>query len=441
MSDTVRDDDLLGRLRLADPVDLGELERVVAPLRERVKARAIAQGSTPSEPIPAGDRVAVEAGAADWSRGEASVGRAGLGDRGSRRGRRGPRRLLPLGFASLACAGVLAAVIVITGGSVDPAGPGSHPAYAEAAVKVAEANPRLLITAPGWKIESASSFKPQDGQLELGDGTHQVHLSWGPAVYRREDLYKGGGRRVEARWTATIAGRKALLAHLHAGPTHSYFATIFPAEGGIFVQLGGELAKRSEWEALMSSVRAVSVDQWLKAMPGEILRPGAFTAEITRLLHGVPVPPGFDAHAALRPIQLTNSFQAGKKLTQAVTCEWVRRWEGAQDKGDSATAQEAVTAMSSAKEWPVLLGMAREKGYRGDALPAPGYGWPTSIITIGKQMAAGDLKRTTIFEVAPGSHPRIKGLTAANPKVVAAGFRIPASASPPNQVSCFPPAG
>jgi hypothetical protein len=63
MSDTVRDDDLLGRLRLADPVDIGELERVVAPLRERIKARAIAQGSLPTEPIPAGDRAAVEAGA------------------------------------------------------------------------------------------------------------------------------------------------------------------------------------------------------------------------------------------------------------------------------------------------------------------------------------------------------------------------------------------
>ncbi len=102
MSDTVRDDDLLGRLRLADPVDLAELERAVAPLRERLKARAIAQGSTPSEPIPAGDRVALEAGS-----------------RGARGGSRGRRRWLPLGFASLACAAILAAVLVFSGGSLD----------------------------------------------------------------------------------------------------------------------------------------------------------------------------------------------------------------------------------------------------------------------------------------------------------------------------------
>ncbi len=373
MSDTVRDGDLLGRLRLADPVDLGELERAVAPLRDRIKARAIAQGSTPSEPIPAGDRVALEAGS-----------------RGARGGFRG-RRWLPLGFASLACAAVLAAVIVISGGSLD-SGPGANPGFADAAVKVAEANPRLLITAPGWRIEEARSFKPQRGQLELGDGTHKVHLSWGTAVDRRASLYRGD-KRVVGTWKETIAARQAIVFHLHAGPTGSYFTTIFPAEGGVFVELDGAFAKRGEWDALMASVRAVGVDEWLEAMPGEILRPKAFATELARMLHGVPVPPGFEATAAIKPTELTNRFQAAKKLTQAVTCEWVQRWAGARKEGNAAGAREAVDAMSGARDWPVLLRMAREKGYQGDSLPAPGYAWPTSIITIGRQMAAGRLRR------------------------------------------------
>ena len=409
MSDTARNDDLLGRLRLADPVDLGELERAVGPLRDRIEARAIAQGSTPSEPIPAGDRIAVETGA---------------GARG-----RGRRRWLPLGFASLGCAAALAVVIVFSGGGVDPAGPGASPAFADAAVKVAEANPRLLITAPGWRIEEARSFKPREGQLELGDGTDQVHLAWEPAAYRHENLYKKGGEgRVAGTWNETIAGRKAIVFHLQEPGLGSYFTTVFPAEGGIFVSLGGAFAERSEWEALMASVRAVGVDAWLKAMPGEILQPGAFTAEVARMLHGVTVPPGFDPAAAIGPTELTNRFQAGKKLTQAVTCEWVRRWDGAVQDGDKAVAQEAVTAMSGAREWPVLLQMVREKGYSGDALPAPGYGWPTSIITIGKQMAAGNLERE-------------RALTKRDGKVSAAGFVIPKGAYPPDHVSCFPPAG
>jgi hypothetical protein len=412
MSDTVRDDDLLGRLRLADPVDIGELERVVAPLRDRIKTRAIAQGSLPTEPIPVGDRVAVEAGAA-----------RGVGGRF-----RGRRRWLPLGFASLIAAVVLAALLVFSGSSID-SGPGANPGFADAAVKIAEANPRLLITAPGWRIVEARSFKPQRGQLELGDGAHQVHLAWGPAADRRETLYNNGGEgQVAGTWNETIAGREAIVFHLEAGPTGSYFTTVFPAEGGVFVSLDGAFAKRSEWEALMASVRAVGVDEWLEAMPGEILRPGAFSTELARMLHGVPVPPGFDATAAIKPTELTNRFQAAKKLTQAVTCEWVRSWDGARQEGDQAGAREAVEAMSGARDWPVLLRMVSEKGYRGDSLPAPGYGWPTSIITIGRQMAAGRLERE-------------RALTESGGKVTAVGFVIPKGAHPPDQVSCVPPSG
>jgi hypothetical protein len=412
MSDTVRDDDLLGRLRLADPVDLADLERAVAPLRERIKARAIAQGSAPTEPIPAGDRVALEAGAAH----------------GQRARFRGRRRWLPLGFASLTGAVVLAAVLVFSGSSID-SGPGGNPGFADAAVKVAEANPRLLITAPGWRIEEARSFKPQRGQLELGDGTDQVYLAWGPAADRHASLYNNGGEgRVAGTWTETIAGRKAIVFHLEAGPTGSYFTTIFPAEGGVFVSLGGEFAKRGEWDALMASVRAVGVDGWLDAMPGEILRPGAFKAELARMLHGVTVPPGFEAAAAIKPTELTNRFQAAKKLTQAVSCEWVRSWDGARKEGDAAGAREAVDAMSGAREWPVLLRMAREKGYRGDSLPAPGYGWPTSIITIGRQMAAGQLERERAMADIGG-------------KVTTVGFAIPKGAYPPDRVVCVPPGG
>jgi hypothetical protein len=58
MTHATEDTDIIARLRMADPVDLAELERTVAPLRARVKQRAIKKGSLMSEPIPVSDPVA-----------------------------------------------------------------------------------------------------------------------------------------------------------------------------------------------------------------------------------------------------------------------------------------------------------------------------------------------------------------------------------------------
>jgi hypothetical protein len=408
MSQAVNATDILTRLRAADPVDLAELERTVAPLRARIKQRAIEQGSLPGEPIPVGDRVAVEAGA-----------------RRAEGGLLGRRRWPALGLASLACAAVLAAVIIFSGGSIDPVGQGTYPGFAEAAVKVAEANPRLLVTAPGWKVVDARSFKATRGQLYFADSNKQIYLDWAPAANYQEVDAKSRPRDGQVS-TSTIAGRTATTIHEErGGASSSYFQTIFPPEGGVFVSLQGAFRKRGEWERLMASVRSVGVDEWLKAMPAGILRPGAIAGELTKMLRGVPVPPGFDASSAVGPTQLTNSFQAAKNLTQAVTCGWVGRWSAARRSGDAAVATEAAEAMSGADHWPVLLRMVREKGYRGDTLPAPGYGWPTSIITIGHQMAAGHLERERVVTERQG-------------QVTAEGFKMPRVAYPPDAVVCFP---
>ena len=84
MTHTVKDDDPMGRLRLADPVDPEELERTVGSLRSRVMRSAIERGGSPTQPIPDGDRVAVALGA--------RAGRAGRTRRGARRNASWPDR-------------------------------------------------------------------------------------------------------------------------------------------------------------------------------------------------------------------------------------------------------------------------------------------------------------------------------------------------------------
>jgi len=114
----------------------------------------------------------------------------------------------------------------------------------------------------------------------------------------------------------------------------------------------------------------------------------------------------------------------GKSVTGAVACDWLRRWLSATRVGNGVAAQEAVDAMGTARHWPVLLRMAREKGYRGNALPPHGQGWPSEILAAAREIARGHLRRkpavTTIYE---------KGLPV--------GHIAPAGAVPASVMGCF----
>jgi hypothetical protein len=110
--------------------------------------RAIARGEAPTRPIPLGDRVAIERGAGGAPR------RGGIFSR---------HRVASLGFG-LACVAVIAVLVVLGGGPIGSVKEGGQPTYAAAAVKVAEANPRLLVTVPGWAIIHAN-ITADDGGL------------------------------------------------------------------------------------------------------------------------------------------------------------------------------------------------------------------------------------------------------------------------------------
>ena len=80
---------------------------------------------------------------------------------------------------------VAAGVALIAGagallpGSKNPAA--AAPAYAAERVAVAEANQRVLIDAPGWKIDYVSEFGAAQGAIQFKNGDKQVGMDWGPA--------------------------------------------------------------------------------------------------------------------------------------------------------------------------------------------------------------------------------------------------------------------
>jgi hypothetical protein len=368
-----RADDALATMRAANPFAAEELRSAIDEAElARAMRRAILAGDSPARPIPAGDRVAIE-------RSAGAAGRVGF-FRGHR---------LASAALGLTVAAAVAILIVLGGGSVDSVKDGGRPTYAAAAIKVAEANPRLLITAPGWSIIHAN-ITAEDGGLtykKVGHpypGPHAAVMNWEPAALYRDALR---GLRTEATGThSTVLGRQVTIFH-QAGRAYDI---VFPPQGKVFVTLS---LPSVEHEALLRSVRAVSVDRWLAAMPPGVVQPAAESVVIASMLHGVPLPPGFDLSALEAEGELSNRFDLGQTVAGAVACGWLESWNAATRSGDAATAEAAVAGMSGARHWPVLLQMVHEKGFREGVLPSHGNGWPAYIVTAAREIAAGHLRR------------------------------------------------
>lgn len=430
MTGKSRNDDVLARMRAADPFSATQLRKAIPDVElSRAMQRAIAAGESPSRPIPAGDRIARE---------------HAVRSRSTRRGVFSRHRGASLGFGGLACVAAVAALILLSGGSVDSVRD-AHPTYAAAAVKVAEANPRLLVTAPGWSMVHARSFEVDRGELIYkhdrhplyGPGGRQLNLTWYPARFYRDRLRENGHAccHVSTPVTSTLLGQRA-TAFAYAGQ-HPNYATILSPQGNVFIEVNGSFGSKQEYEAALHSLRSVGVDAWLAAMPTEVLRPAARSAAIAQMLRGIPVPPGFDAStlhfrgmpalsgsALQSESALTDRFMLGKSLTGAVACGWLQRWLAATRAGDGAAAREAVDAMAKAPHWPVLLQMAREKGYRGNALPPHGRGWPSEILAAAREIAHGHLRRRpAVRTIYMKGHP--------------AGVMTPAGAAPASVMGCF----
>jgi hypothetical protein len=418
-----RNDDALATMRAANPSSAAELRGTIADADlSLAMQRAIAVGESPSRPIPAGDRVAYE---------------HAVGGRPTRRGVFSRHRGASLSLGGLACVAVIAALILLSGGSVRD---GGHPTFAAAAVKVAEANPRLLITLPGWSIIHARSFEVDTGDLTYkddGPGGRGLNLAWYPASFYRERLREDGHAccHVSGPVASTLLGQQATT-FAYPGQ-HPNFTTILSPQGSVFIELTGSLGSREEYEALLHSLRSVSVDAWLGAMPAEVIRPAARSAAIAQMLRGIPVPPGFDAStlhfrdmlapsgsALQSESALTDRFMLAKSVTGAVACDWLQRWLSATRTGDGAGAQEAIDAMGTAPSWPVLLQMVREKGFWGSALPPHGRGWPSEILTAAREISRGHLRRKpAVTKTYVDGH--------------LFGISTPAGAAPASVMGCF----
>jgi hypothetical protein len=337
--------DPLAAMAAANPAPTAELaSRLGEAELQGAMARAVALGRTPSQPVPVGDRVALETGEPGGRR------RAGLG---------------------LAAVAVLAAVLVAGGWLRD--GSGGHPEFAAAAIRVAEANPRLLVTEPGWKVVRADEFETDSGELTFSDGSHRFDVHWYPAKYYGS--YLRDRADVSPPERGTLLGQTATTVEY----SPEEYATMLSPQGSVFIEVRGELGSRAAYDEILHSLRAVDVDTWLEAMPPSTVRPEARSAAVEEMLRGMPLPPGFDRAALKSEDSIADQSTLAVKVGNAIACGWVESWIGARASGDAAAAQRAVEAISNSAGWPLV----REA-------KAP---WFTNYEIVAKQLRAGELDR------------------------------------------------
>jgi len=309
------------------------------------------------------------------------------------RRRRGPAFAL----AALAAAGALAAVLVLsTGGDVATK---RQPEFAAAAVRVAEANPRLLLTAPGWSVKHAYGFEVDSGSMTfIKDGLgyeRRVDLNWYPA--RFYDSYLQDRANSGPQVKGELLGFETTTVHNPHNTKGADYATLFSPEGKVAVEVHAVLDDRRQYEEVLRSLQRVDVDTWLRAMPPEVVRPAALSATVEEMLRGIPLPPDFNRSSLPGGELISDPYRLGTKVTGAVACSWLERWSQARRAGDTDVAREAVKAMRTAPSWPVLAQMAREGGWKGGGLPPHGQGWSSQILAASREIAAGYLDEAPAY--------------------------------------------
>jgi hypothetical protein len=245
-------------------------------------------------------------------------------------------------------------------------------AFAAEWVRIAEENPRLLVTAPGWNVSGA-----EPDSMTFSDGAHSLEVEWRDADddnedYRAElrELARGNERSEIALLDrpATVIGRR--------GSTE--YTTFLPPEGGIFLKISGDLGGRKPYLEVIRSLEPTDVETWLSALPPSLVRPGSREAVAAERLGGAPLPPGFDLDALGGITSASSRAQFDVDLVQSVACGWIDEYLAATEAGDTDRARAATAALATSRDWPVLRELDRQ-----------GQSWAQAVWDAADAMAAG----------------------------------------------------
>jgi len=276
-----------------------------------------------------------------------------------------PRRPVRLAAAAAVVAAAVAggAVAATTGGETHHARPSlsnpsaPHIAYAANVREVAEANQRLLIDEPGWKITHVDQFTVAEGEVHFENGSKSLDVNW-----RATGDYQGyydDRAHDNAKQPITLLGQHGTL---FTYPDANDFTTILPPKGQNFLEIRGEGASEQAYRDLLAKLHPVDVDTWLAAMPASVVKPADTRATVDAMLAGLPLPSGLNKQRLYQqPAQ--DRYQLGATVSGAVACGWLDQWVAAKKSGDATKLEQATDALVTSHSWKVLNDMNAEGDY------------------------------------------------------------------------------
>lgn len=258
-----------------------------------------------------------------------------------------------------------------------------HIRFTSAAVRIAERNPRILVSEQGWKVRYLEGFSPTSGGMtfQLGpdrwhddDGGHtnlapSFDINWYPAD--QYEGYRQDRENVGRVQQLDVLGQRAQMIS-YSDDDH---AVMLPPEGGVFIEMRGRLGDEAAFKRFLAgSIQKVGVREWLAALPAEMVTADNADSRLEKILADIPRPPGFEAAVLAREVAL-DRYQFGALVTGRVTCGWISSWA----HGGAAEKAAAVKALATSHDWKIL----REMDVDGD--------YPEVVWEYADQIAQGKL--------------------------------------------------
>jgi hypothetical protein len=215
----------------------------------------------------------------------------------------------------------------------------------------------MLMNDNAWRVTRADEYDKNEGEMTFTDNGHSADLNWrsGPLGPWLDDRLNGAidhGRHKVVNGTARV---------IQYADSTTYTA-LWKADGRVleFVTDAGSV---DEFQSLLDTLVVVDVDTWLTAMPDSVIKQANQPAVIAEMLTGIPLPAGFDPSVLANDDEIKDRYQLGARVVSAVSCTWIEQWVDAKATGDTAAAQAAVDAMTTASQWPIIQEMNRSGAY------------------------------------------------------------------------------